>query len=265
MSELDAFSDLLNTRIDADPAARPSSKLVPPKSLAIRIGVWFQPRVNRIVGRASKVGDRPVHDTGDFPWIALLEANWATIRDEAAAALTDLDAVPPLAAISPDHRRIAPAGRWKSYFLHGYGYRIEENCRRCPATAALIGRVPGLNSAFFSILLPRTHIPVHTGVTKAIMTCHLGVQVPRDAARCRMRVTDLVVGWEEGRALVFDDTYEHEVLNDTDEPRIILLIQFRRPARLWGRILGRLFLGGVRRSRFVQDARRGLAAWRPGD
>lgn len=265
MSDREGFDEVLASRAADDPAARPSSALVPKKSPLLRIGVWLQPRINAVVGRSSRVGDRPVHDAAEFPWIAALERDWEAIRDEAAAALGDLDAIPPLAAISPDHRRIAPAGRWRSYFLFGYGYRIEANCRACPRTAALVATVPGLNSGFFSILLPRTRIPPHTGVTKAIMTCHLGIRVPRDAARCRMRVVDRSVGWEEGRALVFDDTYDHEVLNDTDETRIVLLIQFRRPVRLLGRVLGEAFLRGVRHSRFVQDARRGLKAWKAGD
>jgi beta-hydroxylase len=41
----------------------------------------------------------------------------------------------------------------------------------------------------------------------------------------------------------------------------VLLIQFKRPLRLPGRLLGDLFLGAVKRSPFVQEARRNLAAW----
>lgn len=261
MADIDDFRAILAERREDDPASRPAKDLVPRKPLIMRIGKWFQPRINRIVGRSSKIGDKPVFDPADFAWIRPLEQNWRAIRAEAAGALGDLDAVPALAAISPDHRRIAPAGKWKAYFLYGYGYRIEANCAACPETAALVARVPGLNSAFFSILKPHTHLPAHTGVTKAIMTCHLGIQVPADGRRCAMRVTDQLLHWQEGRALVFDDTYNHEVLNDTEEVRIVLLIQFRRPVGLMGKLLGEAFLRGVRRSRFVQDARRGLKEW----
>lgn len=241
--------------------APPSAALVPPQPLWMRVGRRLQPLVNRIVADASQVGDRPVHDTRDFPWVAALEENWQAIRAEADAALYDLNAVPPLAEISPDHRDIAPAGKWRSFFLYGYGYREDANCRRCPQTHALLARVPGLNSAFFSVLAPGTHIPAHVGVTKAIMTCHLGLRVPAAAERCSMRVADRILHWQPGRALVFDDTYEHEVTNDTDEMRVVLLIQFRRPVRRSGRMIGGLFLWAVRRSRFVQDARRSVRAW----
>lgn len=241
--------------------ATPNAALVPRQPLWMRLGRQLQPMVNRIVANASQVGDRPVHDNRDFPWVAALEEHWAEIQDEAAAALHDIEAVPPLAEISPDHRDIAPPKKWRSFFLYGYGYREDANIRRCPRTDALLQAIPGLNSAFFSVLAPGTHIPAHVGVTKAIMTCHLGLSVPRDAARCWMRVVDRTVHWQTGRALIFDDTFEHEVANDTDETRVVLLIQFRRPVRRSGRMIGGLFLWAVRRSRFVQDARRSVRDW----
>ena len=76
-----------------------------------------------------------------------------------------------------------------------------------------------------------------------------------------MQVGDEFVTWDEGRTIVFDDTYHHEVWNDTDESRVILLVQFRRPTGWLGRKVGDIFLGAVRRSRFVQDARSSLGDW----
>ncbi len=43
--------------------------------------------------------------------------------------------------------------------------------------------------------------------------------------------------------------------------KIVLLIQVRRPSRWPGRLLIALFLWGIRRSRFVQEARRNLTSW----
>lgn len=244
-----------------DATLPPSSALVPRRPWLMRVGKEYLPKFNGWIAGSSKVGDRPVFDTTNFPWVKELESHWTEIRDEAASVLQDLSQVPPLATISPDHRRIAPAGRWRSYFLIGYRYRIEANCRACPRTVELVSRIPGVNTAFFSILVPGTHIPPHTGATKAFLTCHLGIQVPRDRAACRMRVEDEWVHWEDGRALIFDDVFQHEVHNETDETRIILLIQFKRPVGPIGKIVGGLFLEVLRRSRFVQDARRGIAQW----
>lgn len=247
---------------DMNATLPPSSGLIPKKPWIMRFGKWIQPRTNGWIARSSRVPDIPVFEAGQFPWTKTLEENWEVIRAEATAALEDLESVPPLATISPDHRRIAPAGRWRSFFLYGYRYRDETNCRLCPRTAELVSKVPGLNSAFFSVLVPDTHLPAHTGVSKAFLTCHLGIQVPRESGKCRMRVVDRWLEWEEGKCLVFDDVFNHEVRNDSDEVRIVLLVQFKRPVGPVGWLVGNLFLEGVRRSRFVQDARHGVERWR---
>lgn len=243
--------------------AAPSRALVPRPPLIMRIGKRLQPWVNGVVSRASRIGDPVWPDRAAFPWMAELEAHWTEIAAEAAEVCRDPSTIPPLAAISPDHRRIAPADKWRSFFLNGYGYTVEENIRRCPKTAALVAKVPGLNSALFSVLAPGTHIPIHTGVTKAFLTCHLGLIVPRDAGNCRMWVAGDPVEWAPGRAFVFDDCYPHEVRNETDETRVVLLVQFRRPMQLTGRLIGGLFLWGVKKSRFVQQAREGVRNWKP--
>lgn len=201
----------------------------------------------------------PVLDPALFPWTARLRAHWLAIRDEARAVARDPDAVPALNAISPDHRRIAPSDSWRSFFLVGYGARIERNIARCPRTMAVLDQVPGLNSGFFSILKPGTHIPQHRGVTKGLMTCHLGLQVPEGPLR--MTVGGQTVGWAEGETLVFDDTWPHEVWNDTDGTRIVLLVQFERPLRQPGRLVAGAFLGGIRRSAFVKEATVNIARW----
>ena len=243
------------------PSADGAERKVPPLPPLLRLGKRLRHRISNVIARSSKVGNAAVLDPSLFPWIRDLEARWPEIREEVDRLLTRQEGIPPLADISPDHRRIAPPDQWKSFFLHGYGYDQEENIRRCPKTAAAVAGIPGLNSAFFSILTPGAHIPRHRGVTKAILTAHLGLVVPKRREDCRMQVADEIVTWEEGRAIVFDDTYHHEVWNDTEESRVILLVQFRRPTGWLGRKVGDIFLGAVRRSRFVQDARSSLGDW----
>jgi beta-hydroxylase len=234
---------------------------VPPLPPLFRLGKRFRHRISAVIARSSKVGNDPVLEPALFPRIADLEERWREIRVEVDRLLTREEGIPPLADISPDHRRIAPPDKWKSFFLYGYGYSLEENMRRCPKTAEAVAQIPSLNSAFFSILTPGAHIPRHRGVTKAILTAHLGLIVPKRRQDCRMQVADEMLNWEEGRVLVFDDTYPHEVWNDTEESRVILLVQFRRPTGWLGRLVGNLFLAAVRRSRFVQDARSSLGDW----
>jgi len=243
----------------APAAARPLSA-APDRPWAVRLGKRLRGTFDRLIAGSSLVSNAPVLDVRDFPWTAVLRERWTEIRDEAVRVALTGNASPSLAVVSPDHRAIAEVGKWRSFFLWGYGYRIDDNLARCPRTRDAIARVPGLNSAFFSILAPGTHIPEHRGVTKGLITCHLALVVPRDGD-VRMRVDDRIVRWSEGETLVFDDTYRHEVWNDTGGTRVVLLIQFARPLRHPGKWFADLFLGAVRRSAFVQEARANVAKW----
>ncbi len=232
----------------------------PRRPLIITIGKKLRGTFDRLIGASSLVPNDPVLDPALFPWTEMLRDNWEAIRDEAVAVALQGNAAPSLVTISPDHKGIAEVDSWKSFFLHGYGYAIPENIARCPNTARAIAGIPGLNSAFFSILAPGTHIPDHRGVTKALITCHLGLIVPKDGD-VRMRVADQIVRWGEGEMLVFDDTYRHEVWNDSKETRVVLLIHIDRPLRQPGKWFADLFMGFVRRSAFVQEARNNIHAW----
>ncbi|MBQ1498442.1 MAG: aspartyl/asparaginyl beta-hydroxylase domain-containing protein [Sphingomonas sp.] len=226
----------------------------------IKYGKHLRGVFDRFIARFSLVPNDPVLDVRDFAWTEALRANWQAIRAEAIAAALAPHLAPSLSVISPDHRAIAPVNKWRSYFLYGYGYFVRENLDRCPETARLVEAIPGLNSAFFSILAPGTHIPAHRGVTKGLITCHLGLIVPRDGD-ARMRVGDRILRWAEGETLVFDDTYDHEVWNDTSGTRVVLLVQFRRPLRQPGRWFVDRFLAWIRGSAFVQDARANVTRW----
>ncbi len=233
----------------------------PGRPLVIRVGKHLRGAFDRLIASSSLVANDPVLDVRDFAWTQGLRDQWHAIRDEALAVA--LHGAPSLATISPDHRSIAEVGKWRSFVLWGYGFPISDNLARCPRTQAAVAAVPGLNSAFFSILAPGTHIPEHRGVTKGLITCHLALVVPRDGD-VRMRVGGRVVRWAEGETLLFDDTYDHEVWNDTAGTRVVLLIQFERPLRNPGKWLADLFLGVIRRSAFVQGALANIDRWNHG-
>lgn len=241
-------------------SAMSPASAVPKRPFILRAGKKLRRSVDWIVARSSLVPNDPVLDPAIFPWTQLLRDDWRAIREEALAVTRNDEAVPALRKVSPDHARIAEDDKWRSFFLIGYGARIEENIARCPRTAAVLAQIPGLNSGFFSILRPGTHIPEHRGVTKGLMTCHLGLQVPAGGS-VRMNVGPETVGWAEGETLVFDDTYHHEVWNNTNGTRIVLLVQFERPLRQPGRLVADLFLGGIRHSAFVREAQDNIALW----
>ena len=92
----------------------------------------------------------------------------------------------------------------------------------------------------FSRLSPRTHIKSHCGPTNLRWTGHLGLVIPNNnnnskskskssSDDCRIRVGNDWVSWRVGKILLFDDSFEHEVRNDTDEERVVLLIRLWHP------------------------------------
>ncbi len=82
--------------------------------------------------------------------------------------------------------------------------------------------------AFFSILEGGKSIPPHEGPYRGYLRYHLGLIVP-DKNPPSIRLNDQIYTWKEGESVVFDDSWEHEVYNQCDEDRVILIVDFRRP------------------------------------
>lgn len=217
--------------------------------------------LDAVYGRFSKVGDKPIHDASRFPWARRLEDNWTVMRDELDEILQHREALPTFHDIAEDAATISQDDDWKTFFLYGYGVKAEENCARCPRTTELIEQVPGMTTAFFSILSPGKHIPPHRGPYKGVLRYHLGLKVPSPAAQCRIRVDDQIVHWEEGKSVVFDDTYDHEVRNETDGERAILFLDVKRPMHQPLAAINDLVLSLLRFTPVVQNAHENQKQW----
>jgi beta-hydroxylase len=213
------------------------------------------------LAKQSLVPNDPVIGPEYFPWAQELQARWARIHDELESQLKNRAALPNFQDISPDQYRISPDDLWKTFVFVGFGERSELNCELCPETAAALAKVPGLETAFFSVLAPGKHIPPHRGVTKGMVRCHLALKVPQKPEQCWMDCGDARIVWRKGEIVFFDDTYEHGVCNDTEEERAVLLFDFERPMTRRGQILSRLMLKLLRRTAYFKDAQRNQQAW----
>jgi beta-hydroxylase len=214
-----------------------------------------------IQSRQSLVGDTPVLENKHFPYLQPFADNWRQIRTEVEEILKYREIIPAFQEVSPDQWRISKEKNWRTFILYGFRKRMNKNCTMAPVTTRLLEQVPNLQTAWFSILAPGYHIPPHTGVTKGIVRAHLGLIVPKDNEHCRLRVADVIKVWKEGELFVFDDTFEHEVWNDTEEERVILLFDFDRPMRLVGRALNATILGLIKLTAFYQEPRRNMIGY----
>ncbi len=212
-------------------------------------------------GRQSLIGDKPVFDKSIFPWITEFEENWKSIRSELEQVLKTREKLPSFHDLSPDQYRISKGDNWKTFAFYAFGDRFDPNCNRCPETARLLDRVPHIQNAMFSILSPGYHIPPHQGPTKGIIRIHLGLIIPDQSDQCWIRVDDQICHWEEGKCIVFDDFFEHEVWNKTDQQRVVLFFDVDRPMHLPGKLVSKALIAGMKRSAYVQDARKNMQRW----
>ncbi len=217
--------------------------------------------VERFVGERSLVGDSPFFPVERFPWVDGIEAHWREVREELERVLVDHEALPNFQDISKDQIEITDDDRWKTLFLYGYGFKADLVTELCPRTAELVQQIPGMVTAMFSILSPHKHILAHRGPYKGVLRYHLGLIVPSEKEACRIRVGDEIRHWEEGKSMVFDDTYEHEVWNDTDELRAVLFLDVLRPLPRAEAAINRAIVKGIGISPFILDARRNQRAW----
>jgi beta-hydroxylase len=229
--------------------------------LTIAVGEKLLMPIERWIGRRSLVGDATFFPIERFPWVAHIEANWTTIREELERVLENHEALPNFQDISKDQIEITDDDRWKTFFLYGYGFKAKLGTEMCPRTAELMRQIPGMKTAMFSILSPRKHILDHRGPYKGVLRYHLGLIVPRDAEACRIRVGEDIRHWDEGKSMIFDDTFNHEVWNDTDETRVVLFVDVLRPLPFPESAINSAIVKAIGYSPFVLDAKRNQEAW----
>ncbi|WP_295684467.1 aspartyl/asparaginyl beta-hydroxylase domain-containing protein [uncultured Nevskia sp.] len=181
---------------------------------------------------------RPYFDTAIFTWAKRIEQKAPLIRQEL------LELIQSRAVFEPFHEQNGPEqikgllrnetadSGWDTYFLYRHGEEFVDHGLRCPRTASSLRDLPLATirdhapEALFSLLRPGTHILPHRGVTNCRLVAHLPLVVPPDCA--------IVVGgethtWEEGRLVVFDDTFEHEAWNRSDSLRAVLILDIWHP------------------------------------
>ena len=242
----------------ADHVEKPKHLTNPRRAFVKRNGKKLVRKIAKYQSGQSKVPDTPKIGNEHFPFLTAFTDNWEAIQAEAREVLKFRDAIPTFHEVSPDQYRLSTENNWKTFVLFGFGQRLEKNAALAPKTSEILEKVPNLQTAMFSILAPGYHIPAHKGVTKGILRTHLGLIIPKDREQCRIRVDDTITPWKEGEIFVFDDTYEHEVWNDTDEERVILLFDFDRPMKFGGRFLNKAFLNIMKLTAFYQDPKKNL-------
>ena len=82
--------------------------------------------------------------------------------------------------------------------------------------------------ASFSLIEGHTKIPAHAGPTNGRLRAHLGLVVPKKGD-LHLRIANETVGWKPGKWTIIDDSFEHEIVNETKGQRLILIVDFMHP------------------------------------
>jgi aspartate beta-hydroxylase len=133
-------------------------------------------------------------------------------------------------AFVPESEPIARRGAWDVFILYERGRRHDERCRLAPTVSAIVEGNRTIRSlaglVYFSRLAPHSRVAPHSGPTNMRVRVHLGIDIPPD---CGIRVGDSSASWDEGKCIAFDDSFPHEVWNESDRERIVLVVDLWHP------------------------------------
>ena len=218
-------------------------------------------RAERLNSKYAKLAERPVYDNISFPWSEEIEREWQTIRRELEFVLARKNDLPKMQDISPDAASITKGPGWKVFLLVAYGVKSEPNIRMCPETWRIANKIPGLKTALFSILEPGKRLPSHRGPYNGVLRLHLGLIVPSAGQNLAIRVGSEIYQWQEGRVLIFDDAYEHEVWNNTDCSRVVLFVDFVKPLKFPASWVNRALLKLAVFTPYIREGHENLRRW----
>lgn len=158
-----------------------------------------------------------------YPELGELQDNWEVVRKEAMDAQNGWKDWP--------EDLVNKEGRWTVFPLLGFGKWVPENCEKCPETTRMLRKINGLRTAGFSRLGKNTKLRFHRGwasLSNHVLRCHLPLIVPKKG-KCGIAVDNKFQQHVAGKWMVFDDSKVHSGINETDEERIILLVDLERP------------------------------------
>ena len=180
---------------------------------------------------------RAFYERDEFAWLPAIEAAVPAMQGELAAIVTaDESEFTPYVTGSPDrplpNNHLLGDPSWGAWYLWDAGAPVAGHAERCPAVMAALAQAPipviaGRSPmALFSLLRPGTHIAPHNGMLNTRLIVHVPLIAPPG---CALRVGAETREWEEGKALIFDDSFEHEAWNRGERTRIVLLFEIWRP------------------------------------
>ncbi|KAM5211603.1 aspartyl/asparaginyl beta-hydroxylase isoform 24-T24 [Hipposideros larvatus] len=166
-------------------------------------------------------------ETGYTELVKSLERHWKLIRDEGLSVMDEAKGL-----FLPEDENLREKGDWSQFTLWQQGRKNENACKGAPKTCSLLDKFPETTGCRrgqikYSVMHPGTHVWPHTGPTNCRLRMHLGLVIPKEG--CKIRCANETKTWEEGKVLIFDDSFEHEVWQDASSFRLIFIVDVWHP------------------------------------
>lgn len=213
-----------------------------------------------VASKSSEWGRRTKQVSGfceieSFPFLPEVLAKTDVLVRETEQLLTQEATIPTfqhIAQLSEERRKTVVDNNWKNLVLFLNGERIAVNCELCPGiTAVLEEDIPGVRTALLSILHGKTKIAEHRGEQNGLLRLHVPIMVP-GGGTCGLSVDGEVRNWSAEKAMVFDHSFPHFAWNDSDEIRVILIVDFDRDLQFPWSSINQLAIKTLAKTQYFQ-------------
>lgn len=189
---------------------------------AVARGLWENPLQRPVSRFVRGLSSRPWYDTKHYPFIARLEAGYKDIKSELLKNLEENNHL-----FTGETENLHVGGEWTELRLKSSGYGFTSLTKYFPKTMKHIkGCGQEFTSVKFSAIQPGTHIRTHTGPSNERLRLHLTLIHTGGA---RIRVGTEWHTWVEGKVIMFDDSWEHEVIHTGKDIRVVLIMDIWHP------------------------------------
>ena len=189
---------------------------------AVARGLWGNPLQRPVSRYVRGLTSKPWYDTDDYRFIAHLEAGYPDIKSELLKNLKERKHL-----FTGETENLHVGGEWTELRLKSSGYGFTQYTQYFPKTMKHIKSCgQEFTSIKFSAIQPGTHIRTHTGPSNERLRLHLTLI---HSGGARIRVGTEWHTWVEGKVIMFDDSWEHEVIHTGTDIRVVLIMDIWHP------------------------------------
>lgn len=184
--------------------------------------------INPILQLESVCREPLIYNYQDLlPASLLLEQSWYQIYQEGLNLLTKINDFNYLQDLSLDLGK-ENCSNWTTIPLRLFNRNNEQLLALCPTLSSIISEDSTIVSCMFSLMKPGKVIEPHYCPYDGLLRYQLALDIPWDD-ECYLHVDNIKYHWIAGQGIVFDQTFLHGAVNNTDSHRLVLLVDISRP------------------------------------